>query len=157
MVLKRIARFYESYETLGLKITLLLISLQVVHLYWLSTTVVIKRLFAENFFAFPQIPTILFVSIDYLEIPALFAGMVFYGLKIYKGEQVKRNALFFALLASQIFHMFWITDDVVYGTLFNTMPVAIPPLLAWAAIFVDYLELPVIGDLFYRLAKKKAL
>jgi hypothetical protein len=32
--------------------------------------------------------------------------------------------------------------------------VEIPTPLAWIAILIDYLELPVIGDLFYKIIKK---
>lgn len=156
MFWKRVARFYEGYEGLGLKFTFFIISLQIIHLYWLTTTVVIKRLFAENFFAFPQVPTLLFVFIDYIEIPALFTGMVFYALQIHgRGGKVWKNWLFLSLLAVQVFHIFWITDDVVYRTLFNTVAIQIPALVAWVAIFVDYLELPVMADLFAKIIRKQ--
>lgn len=156
MILRKIAGLWERYQNLNLKIALVLISLQIIHLYWLTTTVVIRRLFEENFFAFPQVPTILFVAIDYLEIPALFAGMMFYALLLYREKRNPwRNVVFLSLLAVQIFHIFWITDEVVYQTLFNTIPIALPPLVAWAAIFVDYLELPVIWDLLYKLMTGK--
>ena len=62
---------------------------------------------------------------------------------------------FFLLLAVQIFHIFWITDEVVYETFFGpSTAVQLPYLAAWAAILVDYLELPVIADLFYRTIVK---
>ena len=156
MFWKRVAGFYEGYENLGLKVTFLLIALQVIHLYWLTTTVVIARLFGENLFLFPQVPTLLFVVIDYLEIPALFTGMVFYALQIHdRGGRVRKNLIFISLLAVQVFHIFWITDDVVYTTLFNKVAIEIPLYLAWAAIFVDYLELPVVGDLFAKIIRRQ--
>jgi hypothetical protein len=53
--------------------------------------------------------------------------------------------------AVQVFHIFWITDEVVYESLFgSTSAVEIPHYAAWIAILIDYLELQVIGDLFYR-------
>jgi hypothetical protein len=56
------------------------------------------------------------------------------------------------MLAIQVFHIFWITDAVVYDTIFGSPSgsVEIPYYAAWIAILIDYLELPVIVDLFYR-------
>lgn len=156
MILRKIADFYRKYEDLGLKITFALIALQIIHLYWLTTDVVLARSLGESFFAFPQVPQPLFVAIDYLEIPALFSGIVFYGLAIYNNKNSRRSSLFLILLAVQIFHIFWITDEVLYEILFSTIPIAIPAALAWVAISIDYLELPVMADLFYRLFVKKS-
>lgn len=161
MVLKKIISFWNKYENLNLKIAFFLIALQVVHLYWLTTDVVLNRIFGESFFILPQeqfspetfLP---FIVIDYLEVPALFAGITYYLFNIYRDRGNRRNnIIFLAMLASQVFHIFWITDEIVYGILFNTTLVAIPPLLAWVAILIDYLELPVIFDLFKRVATGK--
>ncbi|HJU95529.1 MAG TPA: hypothetical protein VJ643_05805, partial [Nitrososphaera sp.] len=61
-----------------------------------------------------------------------------------------------SMLAIQVFHIFWITDDVVYDTFFGSPSglVEIPYYAAWIAILIDYLELPVIVDLFYRTIVK---
>jgi hypothetical protein len=57
------------------------------------------------------------------------------------------------LLVVQVFHIFWITDDVVYASFFESSFVEIPPVLAWIAILIDYLELPVMADLLYKIIK----
>jgi hypothetical protein len=94
---------------------------------------------------------VFFIVIDYIEVPALVAGLTYYGLSIYKREKATKNALLFAMLVVQVFHIFWITDEVVYDTFFGTSSaVEIPYYAAWIAILIDYLELPVIADLFYR-------
>ena len=55
------------------------------------------------------------------------------------------------MLAVQVFHIFWLTDEVVYDTFFGaSSAVEIPYYGAWIAILIDYLELPVIAVLFYR-------
>jgi hypothetical protein len=92
------------------------------------------------------------VAIDYIEVPALAAGMTYYALSIYKHQKdAAKNALFLAMLAVQVFHIFWITDEVVYSTLIGSKgAVEVPYYAAWVAILIDYLELPVIADLFYR-------
>lgn len=70
-------------------------------------------------------------------------------------ENSKKGYLFLGLLGVQVIHIFWITDDVVYSSFFKSSFVQIPSLLAWIAILIDYLELPVIGDLFHKIIKKK--
>ena len=43
----------------------------------------------------------------------------------------------------------------LYIAVFKSSFLQIPSLLAWIAILIDYLELPVIGDLFHKIIKKK--
>jgi hypothetical protein len=43
-------------------------------------------------------------------------------------------------------HIFWITDEVVVAQLTGEALVMMPMWLSWVAIFIDYLELPVIYD-----------
>ena len=59
------------------------------------------------------------------------------------------------MLAVQVVHIFWITDEVVYSSLFNYSFIEIPYVLSWITILIDYLELPVMVDLFYRIIKKE--
>jgi len=58
--------------------------------------------------------------------------------------------LLLLFLNSQWLHIFWITDEYVAGEL--SAGSALPPFLAWVAILIDYLELPVIFDTLKRLA-----
>ena len=134
----------------------MLISLQLVHLYWLTSDVVIARLAGTTGALSEGGPLfLLFVIIDYIEIPALVAGITYYSLNVYRRQDARKNALFLVLLAIQVFHIFWITDEVVYDTFFDpSSSVEIPYYAAWVAILIDYLELPVIADLFYRTVVK---
>jgi len=147
-VLRRIVGFYEKYENLNMKVAFFLISLQVIHLYWLTTDVAMPRAFGGEWFAFPQVPEMLFVVIDYLELPALFSGITFYLLLIRKRENLKKNASLLLMLALQVLHIFWITDEFVVQSLLQADGVALPVYLAWVAIMIDYLEIPVMVDLF---------
>ena len=61
--------------------------------------------------------------------------------------------MFLALLAVQIVHIYWITDDVVAKTFFQSKFLNLPVYVAWIAILIDYLEIPVIADLFYKIIK----
>ncbi|HKU49537.1 MAG TPA: hypothetical protein VJP79_06280 [Nitrososphaera sp.] len=157
-VAAKLVTFWHKYENLNLKIAFVLISLQLIHLYWLTSDVVIKRITQDQGPGLSQsgLLFLFFVVIDYIEIPGLASGLTYYGLSIYKDRKRRpKNALFFVLLAVQVFHIFWITDEVVYETFFGqSTAVQLPFLAAWAAILVDYLELPVIADLFYRTIVK---
>jgi hypothetical protein len=155
---QKLAWFWQRYENLNLKIAFVLISLQLVHLYWLTADVVIQRITQKSALAVPHGSPlfIFFIIIDYIEIPALVAGLTYYALSIYKHEKGSiKNSLLLAMLAIQVFHIFWITDDVVYNTFFgSSSAVEIPYYAAWVAILIDYLELPVIVDLFYKTIVK---
>ena len=151
---QKIVEFWYRYENLNLKITFVLISLQLLHLYWLTTDVVLQRIYGKSFFLFPKILLPVFVVIDYIEIPALASGITFYSLSIYKHQKNSwKNSLFLAMLAVQVVHIFWITDEIVYDALFETRFVQFPLYVAWIAILIDYLELPVMADLFYKIVK----
>ena len=154
--MQKIVNFWYRYENLNLKITFILISLQLLHLYWLTTDVVLQRIYGESFLLFPKVLLPVFVVIDYIEIPALVSGITFYSLSIYKHQKNSwKNSLFLALLAVQVVHIFWITDEIVYDAFFETRLVEFPLYIAWIAILIDYLELPVMADLFYKIIKGK--
>jgi hypothetical protein len=156
---QKLVGFWHRYENLNLRIAFALISLQLIHLYWLTADVVIQRITGESVLGVPQGSPlfIFFIIIDYVEIPALIAGLTYYALSIYKHEKnFIKNSLLLSMLAIQIFHIFWITDEVVYDSFFGSPSgsVEIPYYAAWVAILIDYLELPVIFDLFYRTIVK---
>ena len=154
MVLQKILDFWKRYENLSLKVTFVLISLQLVHLFWLSTDVVLTRIFGDAFTLFPSYLLPIQAVIDYLEIPALVAGITYYSLSLYKRVHAK-NLIFIILLGLQFLHLFWITDEIVYKIFFGAQLVVLPFLLAWTAIGIDYLEIPVMVDLFRRLYRGK--
>jgi hypothetical protein len=156
---QKLVGFWHRYENVNLKIAFVLISLQLIHLYWLTADVVIQRIIGESILGVPQSSPlfIFFIIIDYIEIPALVAGLTYYALSIYKHEKgYAKNILLLAMLAIQVFHIFWITDEIVYDTFFgsSSSAVEIPYYAAWVAILIDYLELPVIADLFYKTIVK---
>lgn len=120
--------------------------LQLAHLYWLSADVVASRLVGQSFFELHGIWQSLIVLVDYLEIPAIISTSLVYIHEIRQG-QTWRGIAYLILINSQFLHMFWITDEFVVeqftgqggGTI-------LPAWLAWIAIGIDYLELPVIYD-----------
>ena len=156
---QKLVGFWRRYENLNLKIAFVLISLQLIHLYWLTADVVIQRITGESVLGVPQgSPLFIFlIIIDYIENPALVAVLTYYALSIYKHEKNSiKNSLLLSMLAIQVFHIFWITDEVVYDSFFGSPAgsVEIPYYAVWVAILIDYLELPVIFDLFYRTIVK---
>jgi hypothetical protein len=138
--------WYERHYTLNVTFAALLFVLQLVHLYWLSADVIAQRLVGESFFS----PTGAFyyaiLIIDYTEIPALLSVSLIYVNELRKGWSWK-PFLFLLFLNSQWLHIFWITDEFVTSE-FNggTAATSLPTWLAWVAIMIDYLELPVIFD-----------
>ena len=48
LAIQKILNFWKKYENLNLKITFILISLQVLHLYWLTADVVLQRIAGQS-------------------------------------------------------------------------------------------------------------
>lgn len=118
------------------RLSALLFLTQIVHLIWMSTYVIPIQLGSSPIWSPPEAPLAL---ADYLELPAIIATSVLY-------IRTKNWKMLF-LVNVQLFHIFWITDEFVLnrGTL--------NPVLAWIAIFIDYLELPVIFDTIRRAVR----
>jgi len=156
---KKIMNFYLRYQNINLKISFILISLQLLHLYWLTTDVVLYRLTGIDYFGELSDFILLFIIIDYIEIPALVSGLIYYLFTIIYDKKEKqkkiKNTVLLILLAIQSIHIFWITDDVVYTTFVGSDLIHMPEYFAWIAILIDYLELPVIYDLLKRIIKKE--
>ncbi|HJR49439.1 MAG TPA: hypothetical protein VJ799_14860 [Nitrososphaeraceae archaeon] len=156
VAIQKILDFWTKYESLNLKITFILISLQILHLYWLTADVVLQRIAGESYLGLPRILLPLFIIVDYVEIPALVSGITFYLFSIFKRKShYRKNVVFLLLLAIQVVHIFWITDEVVYESLLDNDLVIFPVYAAWTAILIDYLEIPVMVDLFYKTFKIK--
>jgi hypothetical protein len=156
-------KFWEWYErnyVLNVSIALGLFIIQVIHLTWLGGEVVWLRAFGFTLFELSGIWEKIIVLVDYTEIPALFTMTLVYIDAWRRGA--KWNAvLMLLLLHSQWIHIFWITDEFVIDTFSEHGQTVLPAWLAWIAIFIDYLEVPVIIDtmrkLYIALREKKGL
>ena len=103
------------------------------------------RLLGRSFFA-PSAgwrTAILFV--DYTEVPAILTVSLVYLNELRKSFDPKA-AIYLGLLNLQWFHIFWITDEFVVEILTGNPGTDFPMWLAWIAIGIDYLELPVIVE-----------
>ncbi len=138
-------RWYESHKTFNTGFTAGLFVLQLIHLFWLTTHVVLFRLFGESFWSPSVFWQTVIILVDYTEIPALILTSIFY-LNEFREKRNFKSVLYLFFLNSQWLHMFWITDEVVVAQFTGAAAVILPVWLSWCAILIDYLELPVIYD-----------
>lgn len=148
--------WYERTYTINVSIALGLFLLQIIHLGWLFGEVIWMKLFGMPLFAFVGVWEKLIVLVDYTEIPALISAALLYINNIRRGGK-RSDWIYLVLLSSQLLHMFWITDEFV-ETAFNAGGTVLPAWLAWVAILIDYLEVPVMVDMgrkFFAAVKEK--
>lgn len=151
-------RWYEKHLLFNISLTLFLFGLQLVHLYWLGAHVISLKLVDYSFFSPQGFWYYCILIIDYTEIPALISAGLLYLNELRKAFNLK-SILFIVLLLSQFLHIFWITDEFILETFTKDTAVIFPVWLAWVAIGIDYLEVPVIIDtgrrLIYALRERK--
>src|SRR5687767_324939 len=71
-------RWYERYSTLNIGISAGLFTLQLVHLFWLTTDVIATRLLGYALFHPTGIWELLIIIVDYLEIPTILSVSLIY-------------------------------------------------------------------------------
>jgi hypothetical protein len=148
--------WYQRHYLATLVITTAAFLLQIFHLYWLFSEVIMERLTGRSWFVFPEAGMVLYVLADYLEVPALVSASALYLNDLRQGVKL-RGLLFLLLLNSQWVHMLWITDDVVVRTFASTSLLSWGAAVAWAAILIDFLEVPVIVDTLRRVFSERSL
>lgn len=145
-MLAKFWKWYNSHLTLNITVATLLFTLQLVHLYWLTTHVVFHKALDLSFWDPSSILQTILILVDYTEIPVLISVSLVYINELRKKFNWK-SIWFLIFLNSQWLHIFWITDEFVVESLTGSGGGTILPLwLAWAAIIIDYLELPIIYD-----------
>jgi hypothetical protein len=144
--------WYERNYKWNVGISAGLFLLQLVHLYWLSTDVVLARIFGHSFFHPNDLWRTIIILVDYTEIPALIGTSLLY-LNSLRKKYNKKDLLYLIFLNIQWLHLFWITDEFVVGRFASGSVVTLPLWLAWTAILIDYLELPVIYETIIRFLK----
>lgn len=153
VIIRKFLRWYDQYDDFNIVFTAFLFSIQIIHLIWLATNIVLPRLFNIAPLIVSDPFNIIVAVVDYTEIPALISTSLLY-FRSFKRKANKKDLFYIFLLNFQWFHILWITDEVVLE-IFN------PPgfvenwniNLAWIAILVDYLELPVIVETLKRAFK----
>lgn len=152
-MLARFWRWYNKHYAFNVRLSTALFLLQLVHLTWLAAHVLALELVGRSLFPTPL--NLAVALVDYTEIPALLGVALIYVNEIVEGKATKKTYLLLALLLSQALHLFWITDEVVLVALTGAVAVNIPRMLAWLAIAIDYLELPVMWDTATRALAKR--
>ncbi len=158
-LIRRFWAWYEKFYAWNVSITAVLFVFQLVHLYWLTTAVVIFRIFGTSFFfSNSKVLTLLMVLADYTEIPAIIMTSILYTRKIRREGGGVKNILYLIFLNIQWIHLFWITDEVALNALgLGSVSAPLNPALAWVAILIDYLELPVIVDTIREVFRVRSL
>ena len=143
--LRRFWSWYERNYRLNVTIALGLFVLQLFHLLWLTLDVVALRSTGTSLFPASGALLGVLVIVDLFEIPALFSVSLVYIHELRKKKTFK-NILYLVLLNSQWVHILWITDEFVVEQFAGSSMAVWPMWLAWVAIAIDYLELPVMFD-----------
>lgn len=146
-------KWYERHLTVNIAIATVLFSWQVVHLVWLALDVVIPRLIGVSLWHLEGLWQNLILFVDYTEIPALVMTSLVYINQLRKKFD-RKSMLYLTFLLSQFFHIFWITDEFVLESFGGSSVVGLPGWLAWIAISIDYLEVPVIIETAGRLVRR---
>lgn len=146
--------WYNRHLTLNVSIAGGLFVLQLIHLTWLTLHVVLFRLTGTSYWNPSPFWQNIIIVVDYTEIPALLGTSLIYINEIrQKGFNIK-PVWYLIALNIQYLHIFWITDEFVAQTFIGETAgplVALPAWLAWIAIMIDYLELPVIFETFGKM------
>ena len=143
-------RWYERHQTLNVAIAASLFGLQLVHLIWLTGEPLAELLLGEPLFHPSGPARWLIILVDYTEIPALISVSLVYINDLRKQGASLKPILYLLFLNSQLLHIFWITDEFVVSSGAGETS-SLPVWLAYVAILIDYLELPVIYDTVKRL------
>ncbi len=143
-------RWYERHHALNIAIAAFLFTLQLIHLVWLTGDPLATRVLGERLFHPEGAVRWLIVLVDYTEIPALVSVSLVYVNDLRKQGAALKPILYLLFLNSQFLHIFWITDEFVVSS-GSGESTALPTWLAYVAILIDYLELPVIYDTVRRV------
>lgn len=143
-ILDKFWAWYERYYAINVTIAAVLFTLQIMHLLWLYTDVISVRLGGEAIFHFHDSWLSFIIFIDYLEIPAIITTSLVFINDLRRKGYNHRDFIFLILINSQWLHLLWITDEFVVTVLAEGGKTVLPAWLAWVAILIDYLELPVI-------------
>lgn len=145
--------WYERNYVLNVSIAAGLFLLQIVHLFWLGGEVIALRAFGTALFDFSGIWQTIIILVDYTEIPAIFTTTLVY-IDAWRRGARWNAVIMLTLLHSQWLHIFWITDEFVVDSFAgHDHTTILPSWLAWVAILIDYLEVPVVIDTFVKLSR----
>ncbi|GIW10348.1 MAG: hypothetical protein KatS3mg061_1405 [Dehalococcoidia bacterium] len=144
--------WYNRHYLLNLVVSTTIFLFQLIHLYWLSGYV-LNRLWGWHLLVIPETNP-LYAIPDYLEIPTLVSVSLLYVNQLRLGFSW-RPLFYLILLNTQYIHIFWITDELVVRAFTERTVFGWDSALAWVAIAIDYLEVPVILDTLRQVWKAR--
>ena len=142
--------WYERHYVLNIGIAAALFLLQLVHLVWLTGQPLADMVTGSPLFDIGAPLRWVIVLVDYTELPALVSVSLVYVNELRKDGAALKPILYLVFLNSQWLHIFWITDEFVVAA-GDGESTSLPAWLAYVALLIDYLELPVIYDTVKRL------
>lgn len=146
--------WYQKHYKLNLAVTAFLFALQLFHLYWLFTDVILVKLMGHSYFGLSNAWGVISTFIDYSEIPALISTNILY-FHLIRQKFSYKYLWFLISLNIQWLHLFWITDEIVVEKFANEVQLFHwSNFVAWVAILIDYLEVPVILDTTKKLVNE---
>jgi hypothetical protein len=148
--------WYQKHYRLNLIITTFLFLLQIFHLYWLFTDVVLFKLTGNSYFLLAPVWGQLSIFFDYSEVPALITTTILY-VHYLRQKFSYKSLIYLLFLNIQWLHILWITDEYVVEQFTDSSIFVWANVLAWIAILIDYLELPVIWDTLKESIKEAKL
>ncbi len=144
--------WYDKHLTLNITISAGLFVLQLVHLTWLGLHVIAFKLIGQSLWDPNLFWQNIIILVDYTEIPVIFSVSLIYINEIRKNGFKIKPVFYITTLYIQLIHILWITDEFVLTTFTGEGPIVpLPAWLAWIAILIDYLELPVIIETMKKL------
>jgi hypothetical protein len=152
--MRRFWAWYHRHYLAVLVTTAAIFLLQLFHLYWLFTDVVLQRLIGKSYFAFAEVVGLGTLIADYLEVPTLISASLLYINELRRRPNWKSLGYLF-LLNTQWAHILWITDEVVIETFAQQSMFQWNAAVAWTAILIDFLEVPVIFDTLYKVWQER--
>ncbi|MFN8221925.1 MAG: hypothetical protein U0R50_01605 [Gaiellales bacterium] len=145
--------WYERHYTLNVGIAAGLFVVQLVHLFWLTVDPFWALVFGDPLLVIEKPWSWPVLLVDYTEVPALLSVSLVYVNELRTSGRSLRPIAYLVFLNSQWLHIFWITDAFVVESGTNGGASTLPIWLAYVAIMIDYLELPVIYDTFRKLGR----
>ena len=141
--------WYNRHYAINVTIAAGLFALQILHLLWLTVDPLWLEVFGDPLVSLEKPWSWPLLLVDYTEIPALLGVSLVYVNELRNHGFAWRPLLFLLFLNSQWLHIFWITDEFVVATNAESgQSQTLPAWLAYVAILIDYLEVPVIYDTF---------
>lgn len=145
----------DRHYLAALVVTTVAFLLQIFHLYWLFAAVIMEKLTGQSWFSFPKDLNFVYVVADYLEVPALISTSILY-LNNFRRDRTFKAIFYVFLLNTQWLHLFWITDNFVVQSFSDNGMFSWNAWVAWVAILIDYLEVPVIIEMLKQIYDERA-